>query len=265
MKITRFACALLASAVAVSANATVFYSNYTPSTGTPEHRTGAFALDDRTPDASQTFTSYADLYVGLADCCNQVRQYAFTEFVATSSFTTSHIILPLQFVSHYGGQNIAFLLEQYDSATDSWSSARSDSWATVRGSMIGSDIGEIQLAFGTNATAVEEHFSYRPIDVVEGGLYRIRAAHSAGSMGYIRWYESDMLAAPGQTESFGSGAAGLNYERPYQLAFALTDGSLSSPSAVAPVPEPATWAMMIGGFGMVGSAMRRRKASVAFA
>nr|WP_084192404.1 PEPxxWA-CTERM sorting domain-containing protein [Parasphingorhabdus marina] len=25
------------------------------------------------------------------------------------------------------------------------------------------------------------------------------------------------------------------------------------------VPEPATWAMMIGGFGLVGGAMRRRK------
>jgi hypothetical protein len=33
------------------------------------------------------------------------------------------------------------------------------------------------------------------------------------------------------------------------------------------VPEPATWAMMILGFGMVGSAMRRRnmKTNVSFA
>lgn len=31
----------------------------------------------------------------------------------------------------------------------------------------------------------------------------------------------------------------------------------------APVPEPATWAMMIGGFGIVGSALRRRRALVA--
>ena len=30
-------------------------------------------------------------------------------------------------------------------------------------------------------------------------------------------------------------------------------------------PEPASWAMMLGGFGLVGGAMRRRKASVAFA
>ncbi len=31
------------------------------------------------------------------------------------------------------------------------------------------------------------------------------------------------------------------------------------------VPEPATWAMMIAGFGLVGGAMRRRRTSVAFA
>jgi PEP-CTERM motif len=32
-------------------------------------------------------------------------------------------------------------------------------------------------------------------------------------------------------------------------------------SAIAAVPEPATWAMMILGFGVVGGAMRRRKAA----
>ena len=33
----------------------------------------------------------------------------------------------------------------------------------------------------------------------------------------------------------------------------------------AAVPEPATWAMMLGGFGLIGGAMRRRRASVQFA
>ena len=32
-----------------------------------------------------------------------------------------------------------------------------------------------------------------------------------------------------------------------------------------PVPEPATWAMFIGGFGLVGAAMRRKTANVSFA
>ena len=33
--------------------------------------------------------------------------------------------------------------------------------------------------------------------------------------------------------------------------------------AAAGVPEPASWAMMIGGFGLVGAAMRRRKVALA--
>lgn len=33
----------------------------------------------------------------------------------------------------------------------------------------------------------------------------------------------------------------------------------------AAVPEPASWAMMVGGFGMLGAAMRRRKAKASFA
>jgi PEP-CTERM motif len=41
-----------------------------------------------------------------------------------------------------------------------------------------------------------------------------------------------------------------------------TDGTVG-PGAV---PEPATWAMMIGGFGMIGGALRyrRRRTRVAF-
>ena len=34
---------------------------------------------------------------------------------------------------------------------------------------------------------------------------------------------------------------------------------------VSPVPEPASWMMMIGGFGFIGATMRRRKISVRFA
>lgn len=34
---------------------------------------------------------------------------------------------------------------------------------------------------------------------------------------------------------------------------------------IAAVPEPATWALMIGGFALAGAALRRRKATVSFA
>lgn len=41
-----------------------------------------------------------------------------------------------------------------------------------------------------------------------------------------------------------------------QATFALTQ------KAVAGVPEPATWAMMIGGFGMSGAMLRRRRSAM---
>jgi hypothetical protein len=47
----------------------------------------------------------------------------------------------------------------------------------------------------------------------------------------------------------------------YRLTFEGSGVVVPTPG----VPEPATWAMMIGGLGLVGSAMRRRAVRVAFA
>ena len=41
------------------------------------------------------------------------------------------------------------------------------------------------------------------------------------------------------------------------------DNVVVEPLLTAAVPEPASWAMMIGGFGVVGAAMRRRKPTLA--
>ena len=52
---------------------------------------------------------------------------------------------------------------------------------------------------------------------------------------------------------------------PGQLLFQVRNGGVVVPP-VGEVPEPASWAMMLGGFGMIGGALRRRqRTSVSFA
>jgi hypothetical protein len=66
---------------------------------------------------------------------------------------------------------------------------------------------------------------------------------------------------------FGNGFLGLtDKQRTVGATFTLLSNSTPGAGAGA-VPEPATWAMMIAGFGMIGGAMRSRrgKTSVSFA
>ncbi len=49
----------------------------------------------------------------------------------------------------------------------------------------------------------------------------------------------------------------------FYVAGTLTVGY--EPAAATAVPEPASWAMMIAGFGLVGGAMRRRTTAVSYA
>jgi hypothetical protein len=55
-------------------------------------------------------------------------------------------------------------------------------------------------------------------------------------------------------------AAGL-FSKPNEV----DNFKIASLTATAAVPEPASWAMMIGGFSLIGATMRRRTARVAFA
>ena len=68
----------------------------------------------------------------------------------------------------------------------------------------------------------------------------------------------------GAGSSFGAGYTGYaDYLRVATNAGSTTF-NFELAAATAAVPEPATWAMMIAGFGLVGGAMRRRSTKIAF-
>jgi hypothetical protein len=48
----------------------------------------------------------------------------------------------------------------------------------------------------------------------------------------------------------------------YSLAFSNGIGNALPDESVGGVPEPASWALMIGGFGLAGVALRRRRAFI---
>jgi hypothetical protein len=81
--------------------------------------------------------------------------------------------------------------------------------------------------------------------------------------GFTGWQTaSTTFTATGTTEILAFLAKGTPDGQP---PFSLLDDVSLTEHAVAAVPEPATWAMFITGFGLVGSAMRRRRRTAAIA
>jgi choice-of-anchor C domain-containing protein len=91
------------------------------------------------------------------------------------------------------------------------------------------------------------------ISAVDGGIVQSATflglqGSSHSNMNYLPWTFSFTATGAQTTLSFaGDGSDG---------AYGAV---LDAVQVIAPVPEPATWAMMLFGFGAIGFAMRRRK------
>jgi len=97
------------------------------------------------------------------------------------------------------------------------------------GTYLPSNYGQYEFTFFDNATSFADYNGF--------------SANGAWTL-----YVDDIFPADG-----GSLAGGWSLD--------ITTDAVTGPA----VPEPATWAMMIGGFALAGAAMRRRAATIAYA
>lgn len=114
----------------------------------------------------------------------------------------------------------------------------------------------------TSAGALLDGFRYSSIsglDLAAGGVYTVGASNFGRGDAYLL----DALVSPATGITFNIGR--------YTNGSGLMSPTFSSNSGgyfggnlqVAAVPEPATWAMMLVGFGMMGGAIRSRRRSTA--
>jgi len=88
----------------------------------------------------------------------------------------------------------------------------------------------------------------------------------SGSAGYSSGGIVDLVALDLDFALGADGNLRVEFFESFDDNFAGIDATYDGPSTIfirwIPVPEPATWAMMIAGFGMVGAATRRRRTAV---
>jgi hypothetical protein len=130
----------------------------------------------------------------------------------------------------------------------------------------------------TGAGNFDIYFNYDQIQWETGdasngrnGLGGISAAagYSAGAGAPGTYAQLDGSLTNGALLDGGSNSlvANSNVGVAGRYLFTVRGGTVTAPPVVGAVPEPATWAMMIVGFGMIGGSMRyrRRKTTVTFA
>lgn len=88
----------------------------------------------------------------------------------------------------------------------------------------------------------------------------------AAGCGNTGWIESVYGITTGGDYALRLGVSNVSDVR-YDSALAFSGVTVAGTSVSIPggVPEPATWAMLIGGVGLVGTARRRQRAKIAFA
>ena len=197
-------------------------------------------------DANVFTAGYAFIYFDGSDGeTGQFDLFLFNNAGAIETFVGAggRVFVNVARNSSYGTSDIGFGASI--TGLSDYSIASNNAVVTAAGILAGLDGN----GAGTNFTG--GYFSH---DVVAG----TDVCYVSGDFGCVFGAVTEGLFVGGQTTTnFHSGDNPLQL-RVNELQFAAT-GAVN----VGVVPEPATWALMIGGFGLAGAALRRRKAAFA--
>ena len=114
------------------------------------------------------------------------------------------------------------------------------------------------VAFDAGPDPLKSYYSNMDDAKGAGDLHVEGYTFEIGEFGY------DLYTGPGFKGVFDPSTLaayrnGFKLESPYGAA--VKQNMPQSFAVAAPVPEPMTWALMIGGFGLAGTAIRQRKAA----
>ncbi len=170
------------------------------------------------------------------------------------------------------GQTIAKVIDAPSADAEEFHNQTTHIWFTA--DQIGGGL-ELKFDFGQEYDISTLHFwNYTSEDYdvdnidfsffnsAHGAVGSLSIAPALGSPGGIK-AQDILLAAPLNIQYVTAFLTGSNRQVDFQNMGFTAQVSVPQPGAV---PEPATWAMLISGFAMVGAAMRRRGAlAVSFA
>jgi hypothetical protein len=110
--------------------------------------------------------------------------------------------------------------------------------------------------------SADQEIGWNVLDVItDSHVYSFTGAQALAFLGGLSSSTTDPKANPTVTLSFDGDDTHVN-----QLVFSANRNAFEAGNfTIRAVPEPATWAMLVVGFGLVGGQLRRRRTAVSFA